>query len=307
MDQLSAMRVFVVVAELGGFSAAARQLNLPLSTVSRKVAELEAHLGAQLLTRTTRKLSLTESGERFLAACRRILDDLTEAEQAASDEYTKPTGTLSITAPVFFGRLHILPIVHEFLNAYPDVKIKLSFADHVVDLLDQHIDLGIRIGQLADSSMIAKQMGTVRRIICASPDYLRENGTPHAPEDLAHHQCISIVNNTSLLGWRFAIDGRDQYYPINSRLQVTSTEAAVDSAVHHMGLTQVLSYQAADQIKAGRLSLVLNEFLKPLIPVHFIYPQGRLVPVKLRTFIDFATPLLKARLGRVATDCGLNE
>jgi DNA-binding transcriptional LysR family regulator len=305
MDQLSAMRIFVKVAETGGFSLAARELKLPLSTVSRRVSELEEHLGAQLLTRTTRRLSLTESGQRYLEASNRILEDLQEAELLASDEFKKPKGTLSITAPVFFGRLHILPVVHEFLNAYPDVKIKLSFADHVVDLLEQHIDLGVRVGQLGDSTMMAKPMGSVKRIICASPEYLEKRGAPKTPDDLVNHDCVSILNNVSLQGWRFSKAGKNRYYPINSRLHVTSTEAAVDSAVNHMGLAQVLSYQAASQIRAGKLRLVLNDYISSESPVSFVYPQGRMVPVKLRSFIDFASPIISKRLKQVAEDCGL--
>jgi DNA-binding transcriptional LysR family regulator len=305
MDQLSAMRVFIEVAETGGFSAAARILKLPLSTVSRKVSELEEHLGAQLLTRTTRRLSLTESGHRFLMASNRILEDLSEAEQQASDEFIKPTGTLSITAPVFFGRLHILPIVHAFLNAYPDVKIRLTFADHVVDLLEQHIDVGIRIGKLADSSMIAKTAGYLERVICGSSEYLQKMGTPGTPDGLIKHHCISIQNNTNLNRWKFSVGGEDKYYPISSRLFVTSTEAAVDSAVNHMGLVHLLSYQAAEYVRQGQLELVLRGYADPPIPVSFVYPQGRMIPVKLRNFIDFAEPLLRQRIKKIAIDCGL--
>jgi DNA-binding transcriptional LysR family regulator len=305
MDQLSAMRVFVSVADNGSFSAAAKALKLPLSSVSRKISELEEYLSAQLLTRTTRRLSLTESGTRFLEASRRILDDLNEAERQVSDEFIKPTGTLTITAPVFFGRLHLLPIVHDFMNAYPDVHINLQFADHVVDLLGQHVDLGIRIGMLADSSMIAKPLGTLERIICGSPEYFEKMGVPQSPDDLIHHDCITFNKIDAREGWRFAVDNTVRFYPVKSRLMVTSTEASVESAVNHMGLAHLLSYQAASYIKAGKLKLALNGYGNQSNPVSFVYPQGRMVPVKLRSFIDFATPLLKKRLKEVASDCGL--
>ncbi len=274
MDQLGAMEVFKTVVETGSFSAASRKLNMPLPTVSRKVADLEQLLNSQLITRTTRKISLTESGIRYLEAARRILEDVNEAGRMVSDEYIRPTGTLTITAPIFFGRLHILPIIRDFIRAYPEVNINLHLSDHILHLLEQNIDLGLRIGQLGDSSMIAKPLGKVRRIMCASPQYLSQNKHPQTPDDLANHKCILFSSIDAQPEWGFLVDGKIEYYSLNPSLIVNSAEAAVESAVDHLGLTRVLSYQAARYIDEGKLERVLDRFCNDKIPVSFIYPQN---------------------------------
>ncbi len=307
MDHLSAMLVFTHVVDAGSFSKASQKLNMPLPSVSRKVAELEDHLGAQLLTRTTRKLSLTESGARYLDAARRILSDVQEAERQASNEYVEPVGSLTITAPSAFGTLHVLPIVREFLQAYPDVNIRLLLADQVLHLLEEHIDLGVRIGPLSDSSMKAKALGQVQRIHCASPQYLAEKGVPETPDDLLNHDIISFSNIEAHQEWVFPVGRKAQPFPIKPRLIVNSAAAAVDSALHHGGITRLLSYQAARHIAAKELTPVLTQYDLPINPVNFIYPQGRLVPLKLRTFIDFAAPRLSDRLNTIEQQCSPNR
>jgi len=304
MDQLSAMQVFSQVVETGSFSKASQKLNMPLPTVSRKVAELEEHLGAQLLTRTTRKLTLTESGARYFEACRRILNDLQEADRQAGNEYIDPVGTMTITAPSAFGKLHVLPIVRDFLKAYPKVNIRLMLADQVLHLLDEQIDLGLRIGSLQDSSMMAKPLGHVQFIHCASPHFLEDKPEP-TPDTLDAFDIISFGHLDLRQEWSFTIKGKTKSYPTHPRLVVNSAEAAVESAVQHAGITRVLSYQAASQIDRGHLQRVFRNHAEPPLPVHFVYPQGRLVPLKLRTFIDFAAPLLKERLNTIAQQCGL--
>ena len=304
MDQLKSMEVFVSVAELGSFSAAAKKLNIPLPSVSRKVADLEQHLGAQLLVRSTRKISLTSSGLRFLESSKQILDDLKEAERQASNEYLHPRGRLTISAPSFFGQIHILPIVRTFLEEYPDVSIKLQLSDKIVHLLDDHIDLGLRIGRLSDSSMIAKPLGHVRYLLCASPEYLEKHGIPETPDDLMMHQCIQFTRHEEALNqWPFSVSGEVIDYPINSPLTINSTAGALDTAINHFGISRILSYQAAQAIAEGKLRIVLDEYSIQRNPVSFIYPQGRHIPLKLRAFIDYATPILKQRLKQIEKTC----
>jgi DNA-binding transcriptional LysR family regulator len=296
MDRLGAMGVFVAVAETGGFSAAGRRLGMPLATVSRKIAELEAHLKAQLFARTTRHVTLTDSGRHYLAACTRLLDELVEAERLASGEYAEPRGVLHLTAPIVFGRLHVIPIVAEFLQAYPQVDIRMHLSDRVVNLLDEHIDLAVRIGALDDSSMTATRVGAVRRIVCASPGYLAARGEPRHPRAIKHHDCVDFANLGAKPEWQFVEKDRVTAFPIHARLSVNTAEAAIDAAAAGTGLTRVLSYQATHELAAGRLKRILGDFEGEALPVSLVYPANRLMPLKLRAFLDFATPRLRARL-----------
>ncbi|UCI08826.1 LysR family transcriptional regulator [Mesorhizobium sp. B1-1-8] len=298
MDRLDAMSLFVATVEAGSLSAASRRTGMPLATVSRRLSDLERHLKTRLLNRSTRRLTLTDAGQSYLAACRRILDEVGEAERAAAGEYSAPTGELVITAPVVFGRLHVLPVVTGFLAAYPDVDIRLTLSDRITQLVDEHIDLAIRIGELADSTMIATRVGSIRRIACASPAYLAEHGTPAKPQDLAGHNCITFEGLTSPATWSFAMGKTEIDVPVRSRLQVNTAEAAIDAATAGLGLTKVLSYQADAAVSAGTLSVVLEPFEPSPWPVSLVHTgQGRL-PVKLRAFLDFAAPRLKERLAR---------
>ena len=301
MNRLESMAVLLAVMDAGSLSAAGRKLGMPLPTVSRKLSELETHLKARLLTRSTRRLTLTDTGRSYVAACRRILDDIHEAERAAAGEYSEPRGELVVTAPVVFGRLHVLPILSEFLKVYPEVNVRLALGDRIVNLLEDHVDLALRIGALPDSGLTATSLGTIRRIVCASPAYLAERGTPGDPRDLGTHQCVSFELFAAANEWRFRVDGNDAVVPIQPRLTVSTAEAAIDAAIAGVGITCVLSYQVESALRAGLLALLLRRFEPPPMPVSFLYSgQGRL-PLKLRALLDFAAPRLRAQLQRAET------
>jgi DNA-binding transcriptional LysR family regulator len=296
LDRLEAMGVFLSVIDAGSLSAAGRKLGMPLATVSRKVSDLEAELKTRLLIRSTRQLTLTEAGRGYVAACRRILEDVNEAERAAAGEYSAPRGELVVTAPVVFGRLHILPVLIEFLRAYPEVNVRLALGDRIVNLLEDHVDLALRVGSLPDSGLIATHLGSIRRVVCASPAYLSKSGAPTVPRDLEAHQCISFELLATASTWRFNVDGADSSVPIHPRLIVSTAEAAIDAAIAGLGVTCVMSYQVEAALRAGALRLILESFEPPPLPVSFLYSgQGRL-PLKLRALLDFAAPRLRARL-----------
>lgn len=298
MDRLESMSIFVNAVEAGSLSAAARRLGLPLATVSRKVSDLEAHLKTRLLTRSSRQISLTGAGQSYVAACKRILEDVGEAERAASGEYSAPKGGLIITAPIVFGRLHVLPLVAEFLAAYPDINIRLVLADHVVNLLEDPIDLALRIGELPDSGLVATRVGAIRRVVCGSPAYFAAHGTPKNPSDLATHACVTFEGLMAPDAWTFNTGKSTLSVAVRSRLVVNTAEAAVDAAIASLGVTRVLSYQIAQAAREGLLSVVLQEFEPPPLPVSLVHAGGRLLPLKLRAFLDFAAPRLKARLSQ---------
>ncbi|MBX5147778.1 LysR family transcriptional regulator [Rhizobium lentis] len=296
MDRLDAMTVLLAVVEQGSLSAAARHLRSPLATVSRKVSELEAHLGARLLQRSNRKVALTEAGRSYVEAAREILDRVDEAERAAAGEYSAPKGELTMTAPIVFGRLHVLPVVIDFLKAYPDINLRLMLGDRLANLVEDHIDVALRIGNLADSNLIATRLGAIRRTVYASPGYLARNPVPVQPAELSAHDCITFEGMATTQSWTFTEGKRDLAVPVRSRLAVNTAEAAVDAAVAGLGITRVLSYQAARAAAAGLLVPLLADFEPPPAPVHLVYPSQGLVPIKLRALIDFATPRLRAAL-----------
>jgi DNA-binding transcriptional LysR family regulator len=296
MDRLEAMSLFVAAVEAGSLSAAGRRFGIPLATVSRKVSDLERHLKTRLLNRSTRQLTLTDAGHAYLAACHRILDEVGEAERTAAGEYSAPTGELIVTAPIVFGRLHVLPVVTGFLAAYPDVAIRLMLADRITQLTEEHIDLVIRIGQLPDSSLVATRIGSIRRVVCASPAYLAEHGTPETPKDLAAHDCVTFEGLTAPAAWTFATGKTELTVPIRSRLRVNTAEAAIDAAIAGIGLTRVLSYQITAAVRSGTLRTVLEAFEPQPWPVSLVHAGQGLLPVKLRAFLDFAAPRLKKRL-----------
>jgi DNA-binding transcriptional LysR family regulator len=296
MDRLDSMSVLLAVVEAGSLSAGARRLGTPLATVSRKVSELEAHLKARLLTRSSRRIALTDAGRSYVTACKRILEELGEAERAASGEYSAPKGDLIITAPVVFGRRHVLPIVAAFLAAYPDINIRMVLADRVVHLLDDHVDLAVRIGELPDSSFVATRVGAIRRIVCGSPAYFAKSGPPQTPSDLSHHACVTLDGLMSPEAWTFAVGKSEISVRVVSRLIVNTAEAAIDAAIAGVGITRVLSYQIADALQAGALMSVLENFEPSPWPVSLVYPAQGVLPIKLRAFLDFASPRLKAKL-----------
>jgi len=296
MDRLEAISIVLAVAEAGSLSAAARRLNTPPATASRKITELEEHLRAKLFDRSGRKLTLTDSGLSYVAALKRILADLSEADRAAAGEYTKPTGELIVTAPVGLGRLHLIPILAEFLRAYPDIDIRLVLVDRILSLSEDHFDVALRIGTLPDSRLIALRLATIRTVVCASPAYLEARGTPRTPDDLAAHDCIIYEGFIGPYVWKFVRDGAEVAIMVRPRLVVSNPEAAFDAVRAGIGLGRGASYYVGAAIEAGTLTTVLDEFHLPTRPVSFVYPAGRFLPIKLRAFLDFAAPRLKARL-----------
>jgi DNA-binding transcriptional LysR family regulator len=299
MDRLEAMAILAATVEAGSFTAASRRLGVPLPTVSRKVAELEAHLQARLLIRTTRRLSLTDAGEAYLAATRKILEQVAEAERAASGEYLTPRGDLAIAAPIVFGRLHVLPMVSAFLAAFPDIDVQLVLSDRNADLVGDQLDLAVRIGPLHDSSMIAIRVGSVRHVVCASPAFLATHGVPKAPDDLTALPCVTFGSGP-IAPWAFALRGRTaRAIAIRARLAVNTAEAAVDAAIAGVGIVRVLSYQAAAAIAERRLKIVLASYEPEALPVHLLHPADRHPPLKLRRFLEFAAPRLRKALAAI--------
>jgi DNA-binding transcriptional LysR family regulator len=294
MDRLDAMAVVLTVVETGSLSAAARRLRTPLATVSRKVSDLEAHLRTKLFNRSSRKLVLTDAGSTYVAAAKRILADVTEAERAAAGEYAAPTGELIVTAPVGLGRLHVIPILAEFFKLYPDIDVRLVLSDRVVSLLEDHIDVALRIGSLPDSSLMALRVGSIRRVVCASPAYLAARGTPQSPDDLAGHDCISYAGFVGADVWTFVRAATDIAVPVRTRLSVASAEAACDAARAGIGITAAFSYHVTAALAAGTLVTLLDDFQPPALPVNLVYTAGRFLPIKLRAFLDFSAPRLKA-------------
>ena len=298
MDRIDAMTVVVAVGEAGSLSAAARRLHMPLPTVSRRLSDLEAHLNTRLFNRSTRHLTPTESGQAYLKACKRILEDVSETERAAAGEFSTPRGDLVISAPIVFGRLHVLPMIIAFLKTYPEVQVRFVQSDRLVNLLEDHVDLTVRIGELADSQLFATRCGSTRRVLCASPDYYAAAGTPRNPAELAHHSLIAFETLGSADSWTFRANGADLSVPILPRLIVNTAEAAIDAAIAGAGLTRVLSYQVEAALAAGTLVSALKRFEPPAVPVSLVYTNQRRLPLKVRAFLDFAAPRLRARLAR---------
>jgi len=296
MDRFHAMSVVVAVGEAGSFSAAARRLGMPLPTLSRRISDLEAHLNTRLFNRSTRRLSPTDAGQAYLQACKRILEEVTEAERSASGEFNAPRGDLVVSAPIVLGRLHVLPTIGAFLKAYADVRVRFVQSDRFVNLLEEHVDLAVRIGELVDSSLIAARVGSTRRVVCASPRYLAEFGTPTHPTEVSAHQVISFEALMSPDIWVFKSDPAEIPIPIRPKLIVNTAEAAIDAAIEGVGMTRVLSYQVEHAIKKGALTRILKRFEPAPVPISLVYPSQRRLPLKLRAFLDFAAPRLRARL-----------
>ena len=290
------MSVLLTAAESGSLSKASRNLRLPLATVSRKVAELEAHLNATLLIRSAKGLELTPAGRSYVTAAKAILEQVNEAERAAAGEYSEPKGDLVVTAPIMFGRMHVLPVVTRFLSAFPDVAVGLVMTDRVAHFLDDQVDVALRIGPLPDSSLIATRLGEVRHVICASPDYLAAHGIPSTPDDLARHSVISFQSVSALSSWVFESEGAEITTSFRSRLGVNTIDAAIDAGLSGAGLVRAVSYQVADHVRAGRLKIVLDAFEPAPRPGHLVYDAQNRLPLKLRAFVDFAVPRMRERL-----------
>jgi DNA-binding transcriptional LysR family regulator len=296
MDRLDAMKVLLAVIEAGSLSAASRLLGAPLATVSRKVSDLEAHLGTRLLIRSSRKLALTDAGQNYVVACRRILEQVADAERAAAGEYNAPRGELTLAAPIAFGRLHILPVAADFLKAYPDIDLRVTLSDRISHILDEHIDLAIRIGELEDSSFMAKRVGEVRKVVCAAPGYFSARGVPARPADLVAHDCITFNALMAADTWVFPVGKSEETVTVRSRLIVNTAEAAIDAAMAGVGITRVLSYQAARAVRDGKLVLALQPFESPSWPISLVHAGQGPLPLKVRAFLDFAAPRLRAML-----------
>ena len=295
MDRFEAMSVLLAVVEEGSISAGARRLKAPLATISRKMSELERSLGTQLLVRTSRRIGLTESGRAFVEAARRILEQVEEAERAAAGEYSEPRGELAITAPVVFGRRHVLPLAAEFLAEYPKIDLRLFLLDRHVNLVDEHLDVAVRLGHLEDSALMAVRVGSVRRVICASPAYLARRGAPMAPADLAAHDGVSFRNFSTSPGWSLRGDNAALVEP-RTRVALNTVDAAIDAAVAGLGVVRLLSYQIVDELRSGALVPLLEEFAPEPIPIQLVYSSQGMLPVKVRAFIDWILPRLRARV-----------
>lgn len=294
MDRLEAMHVFVTVADLSGFAPAARKLRLSPSAVTRLIAGLEEHLGARLLQRTTRQVTLTDVGTRYLERARRILADVEEADGSAREERNRPSGRLVVSAPVGFGRLHVGSIMTAYLKRYPEVTAELRLSDNLVNLVEDAVDAAVRIGHLADSSLVARQVGEMRRIVVATPGYLKRHGEPKTPQELLAHQTIAFGPSTT---WRFVQDGREIEVAPNPRFASNSADAALQYSEAGGGVTRVLAYQAADGLKRGRLKIVLAKYEQPALPIHIVYPTSRLLSAKVRAFIDLVVETAEWRFG----------
>jgi DNA-binding transcriptional LysR family regulator len=298
MDRFEAMSLLVEIVEKGSFSAAARSLRVPVTTVSRKISDLEAGLGAKLLLRTTRRISLTDAGTHYLAAARRIIEQVEDAEREAAGEFIAPKGELVITAPIQFGQLHVIPVVAEFLALYPHINIRLLLLDRNVGLIEDHVDMAIRIGKLPDSTLIATTLGSFRTVICGSPELFARHGVPRNAQELQPLPCVTFDGPLPSPGWQLYDPETEapMVVPVTSRLSVTTVEAAVRAAVSHVGVTRLLCYQVADSIAAGRLRVVLEQFEPAPAPVNIIHAARGQMAVKTRLFLDFATPRLRNSL-----------
>lgn len=300
MDRFEAIRTLLAAVDGGSLTAASRQLGMPLPTVSRQVSELEARLGTQLVIRTSRKLLLTDAGNAFVVAGRRVLEQLDEAERAAAGEYRTPRGDLLVTAPIMFGKLHVTPIVLAFLAAYPEVNVRVVSFDHVIDLVENHVDVAIRIGRLPDSGLVATRIGEIDWVICASEAYLSRHGTPGAPDDLAKHDCVAFEGLQMVRTWPFGRGADAKTVAIKPRFAANTADAVIEAAIAGIGIARLTSYQAAGAIREGRLVRLLRGHSPEPLPVHLVHTGPSLVPLKMRAFLDFAGPRLKTSLADIA-------
>lgn len=291
MDRLQLMTVFVAVAEEQSFAGGARRLNMSPPAVTRAIAALEDRLGVKLLTRTTRYVRVTDAGQRYLEDARRIISEVDEADEAAAGINAEPRGHLAITAPVLFGKLFVIPGIVDYLQRYPDMEISAVFLDRVVNLLEEGFDVGIRIGELPDSSMKAIRVGSIRRVVCASPTYLAKHGTPEKPSDLANHLVVASSAASPAMEWKFA---EGLAVRVKPRLTVTSNDSAIAAVLLGMGVTRLLSYQIASYQASGQLQTILSEFEPEPLPIHVIHREGRYASAKVRSFVDLMVAKLRS-------------
>jgi DNA-binding transcriptional LysR family regulator len=293
MDRFQAMTTFVTVVETGGFASAARKLDVSPSVVSRVVTDLEERLGTRLLTRTTRVVRMTDAGSSYFEDCRRILAEIDEAELSATGTHSAPRGLLTITAPVMFGRKYVTPMVVDYLTRYPEVDMRTWFLDRVINLVDEGVDVAVRIGEMPDSSLQAVRVGRVRRVVCASPGYLERRGTPQRPEELADHSVILTTGASPSFEWRFFDEGRPLLMRLQPRLATTTNESAITAALAGFGITRLLSYQVAQHLRDGTLQVLLESFEPEPLPVQLVHREGRHATQKVRAFLDLAIDTLR--------------
>ncbi|WP_373806764.1 LysR family transcriptional regulator [Delftia acidovorans] len=293
MDRFQSMTAFLAVVDTGGFASAARRLKVSPSVVTRAVSDLEERLGVRLLTRTTRFVRVTEAGTAYADSCRRILAELEEADEHAASAHAAPRGRLTLTAPVNFGRMHVLPVVHNYLGRFPEVDVNCWFVDRVVSLVDEGVDVAVRIGDLPDSSLQAIRVGSVRQVLCASPAYLASHGVPQRPEELAQHTTITASGLTSTPEWRFLEGDKALAVRLQPRLMSMTNEAAADCALAGQGITRLPLYQIAKPVQDGALRLVLEPFERPPLPIHVVHREGRHAAHRVRAFIDMAVDALR--------------
>jgi len=299
MDRFQEMQIFLAVAEEQGFAAAARRLKISPPSVTRAIAAMEARIGTQLLSRTTRSLHLSEAGQRYLDDCRRILAELVEAEEAAAGSFSIPWGHLTITAPVLFGELFVAPILGEYLDQFAQVSINALLVDRVVNMTDEGVDVAVRIGHLQETGQQAIKVGEVRRVVCAAPTYLERHGRPLHPGQLREAKIVTSSSSQLVSEWQFMEGDQPLNVAVEPRLVVTANNAAINLARLGWGVTRVLSYQVASDVRAGALEIILQDFEPPALPIHVVFQNGARVPAKVNTFVEF----LVSRLGQ---DAALN-
>ena len=298
MDRLDAMQVLLTVVDEGSLSAASRKLNASLPSVSRKVAELEERLGTRLLIRTSRNIQVTDAGRDYIAAVRQIIAQIKDAELRASGEYDCPRGELTVTVSMEFGRSVVMPLAYQFLAEHPQITLNVLSLDRTVQLIEEQVDIGVRLGNLADSSLYAVKVGEVGLVTCASPDYLKRNGRPTRPQDLAHHDAAAFgpLNQSA---WTYSCNGRTFEGQPRIRFRANTASAAVGAALEGVGITRVLNFHVADELETGALVPLLDDYDGGLIPVHIIYVRQGLLPLKVRSFIDWMTPRLRQKLNEL--------
>lgn len=307
MDRFSEIETFVAVADAGGFNAAARALGKSPPTITRLVAKLEERLGTRLFTRTTRQIALTEAGTRLLADARGVLDGLSAAEASARGAHEAPQGVLSVTAPVMFGRIYIAPILQDFLDAHPNVSARALYVDRVVNVIEEGLDVAIRIGNLPDSSLTALRVGTVRQVVVAAPGYIQRFGIPETPEALSAHRIAVSVNLNPRQDWVFQNGSRTRTVAIDPVLRSNTIDSALDAALSGWALTRVLSYQVGDALKSGALVEILPGFEDRNLPVHLVHAEGALRAAKIRAFLDHAAPRLRRRASHWAGSSSVSQ
>jgi len=293
LDKLQTIKVFIEVAKQQSFSVAAEVLGMSAPATTRAVAELESRLRVKLFNRTTRLVRLTASGTRFFSDAERILEDLEDAEASAAGVYSTPAGTLAVTAPVLFGQKHVMPIVNAYLERYPDVSVKAMFYDRVTSLLEEELDVAIRIGHLKDSNLYATQVGTVRRIVCGSPRYFKKHGVPEYPADLHKHDLVFPTTFEGTNTWQFQNQGKKEVLKLSPRLMCNQNAAALKAAIEGHGITRLMSYQVGEELERGTLQSVLAGYEEEPLPVNVVHVEGRRANAKVRSFIDLAVERLR--------------